>query len=157
MSTVPIKLRKFENLLREIREELGELAGLDVESLRYVGRFEDVAAGRTERIVEIDLYLGTLHGKLQASSEIKQLHWFGAGDDRARLSPIVRRKILPYLLRENFLSNWPTDNYALRAQRIRKQSLKSSLTIFQSKLNLLRLRLSSHQSTSQGDRPGSFR
>lgn len=98
-----------ENLVREVREELGEFAELDIESLRYLGRFEDVAAGRTERSVEIDLYLGSLHGKLRPSSEIKQLHWFGPSDDQARLSPIVRRKILPHLIRENLLSNWAAD------------------------------------------------
>ena len=83
------------------------VAELDIESLRYVGRFEDVAAGRTKRFVEIDLYLGTLHGHLKPSSEIKQLHWFGVGDDPARLSPIVRRKILPHLIEQNFHSNVP--------------------------------------------------
>jgi 8-oxo-dGTP diphosphatase len=94
----------IENLLREVEEELGENVILDIDSLSYLGRFEDVAAGRSYRVVEIDLYFGTLTGKVQPSSEIKELHWFSASDNPIRLSPIIRNKILPYLIENKYMS-----------------------------------------------------
>ena len=93
-----------ENLLREVEEELGVQAVLDLESLKYLDNFKDVAAGRTYRIVEIEAYLGNVNGKLTASSEIKNLRWFSPNDDWNVLSPIIRNKILPYLLENNYLS-----------------------------------------------------
>lgn len=93
-----------ENLVREVAEELGEEAILHLDSLHYLGNFSDVAAGRTYRLVEIEAYLGSLEGKLIASSEIKKLHWFGPQDDRERLSPIIKNKILPFLLRKGYMS-----------------------------------------------------
>jgi 8-oxo-dGTP pyrophosphatase MutT (NUDIX family) len=93
----------FQNLTREVREELGEDAVLDENSLLYLGRFEDIAAGRTERFVEIDLYLGKILGILQASSEIKALHWFSPLDDANRLSPIIKNQILPFLIQNGLL------------------------------------------------------
>jgi 8-oxo-dGTP pyrophosphatase MutT (NUDIX family) len=92
-----------DNLLREVSEELGEDAILDTTSLMYIGKFEDVAAGRSYRLVEIDLYIGSLGGRLTPSSEIKELHWFSPKDDHDRLSAIIRNKILPYLIEHKYL------------------------------------------------------
>lgn len=94
----------IQNLTREIREELGEEALLDESSVTYLGRFEDIAAGRTQRLVEIDLYLGKISGPLKASSEIKILHWFSPDDDPSRLSPIIRNRILPFLIERELLT-----------------------------------------------------
>lgn len=93
----------IENLLREVDEELGDKAILDVESLTYLDNFKDVAAGRTYRIVEIEAYLGVVKGELKASSEIKDLRWFAPNDDWSALSPIIRNKILPYLIERKHL------------------------------------------------------
>jgi len=95
----------IENLLREIQEELGPQAILDVGSLKYVGNFEDLAAGRSDTTVEIELYSGSLSGALEPSTEIKGLHWFSLTDDRSKLSAIIRNKILPYLIKNNFMSD----------------------------------------------------
>lgn len=94
-----------DNLLREVREELGEDAILDIDSLKYLGNFEDLAAGRSNVIVEIELYIGSVGGKLIASSEIKELYWFSPMDDHSRLSKIIRNKILPYLIECKYLVN----------------------------------------------------
>jgi len=93
----------LENLKREILEELGDKAILDTDSLTYIGNFADVAAGRTYRLVEIEAYLGNVNGELKASSEIKQLHWFSISDDYEALSPIIRNKILPYLIENKYI------------------------------------------------------
>lgn len=94
----------IENLTREVREELGAEAVLDISSLQYLGRFQDRAAGRTERIVEIDLYYGRLYGPLIASTEIKSLLWFGPDDLDGSLSPILKNHIIPYLITQKFLT-----------------------------------------------------
>jgi len=91
------------NLLRETVEELGNDSQLDVGSLRYLGKFEDLAAGRTDVIVEIDLYIGDLKGALIASSEIESLIWYGLGDEVGPLSAVVKNKIIPFLLDSKLL------------------------------------------------------
>jgi len=93
-----------ENLIRETREELGENAELDIKSLKYIGNFTDYAAGRENVLVEIELYIGTIKGGLKASSEIKDLIWFSPKDDKAILSAIIRNKILPFLIKQKYLS-----------------------------------------------------
>lgn len=94
----------IDNLLREVEEELGDKAILETKSLHYLGHFVDFAAGRTNVVVEIHLYLGNLKGRLKASSEIKKLHWFSPSDDWSMLSQIIRNKILPFLIDNNYLT-----------------------------------------------------
>lgn len=93
-----------EGLQREVTEELGPAARLDTESLVYLGRFKDRAAGKSERIVEIALYHGRIDGPLVASSEIKELIWFSALDDPCTLSPIIRNHILPCLMMRGLIT-----------------------------------------------------
>jgi ADP-ribose pyrophosphatase YjhB (NUDIX family) len=94
-----------DNLLREISEELGDEAVLDVASLKYLGNFEDLAAGEGDTLVEIELYAGAVSGRLKPSYEIKRLHWYSAKDDRDQLSAVIKNKILPYLIENKYLVN----------------------------------------------------
>jgi 8-oxo-dGTP pyrophosphatase MutT (NUDIX family) len=89
-----------ECLLREIAEELGDVR---VEALERVGEYRDRAAGEDERYVRIALYQGNLNGEPAAQSEIAELVWFGAADDRAQLAPSIARRILPDLLARGIL------------------------------------------------------
>jgi 8-oxo-dGTP pyrophosphatase MutT (NUDIX family) len=82
-------------LQRELREELGNVR---VTSLEYVGTYSERAAGDEEKIVEIQLYRGALEGRPVASSEIAELVWFSAADNRELLAPSLRNKILPDLI-----------------------------------------------------------
>jgi 8-oxo-dGTP pyrophosphatase MutT (NUDIX family) len=91
------------NLIRETREELGIDAQLIVPSLQYLGNFYDIAAGRNECIVEIELYSGTVDGDLHASSEIKELIWYQPNLTQDKLSPIVQNKIIPFLIKKKLL------------------------------------------------------
>lgn len=81
-------------LRREIKEELD--AEIQEETLRQLGKFEDIAADGTS-ILTVELYLGQLRTKPKPSSEVKKLVWFGTKNDFRRLSPIIRNKIMPYL------------------------------------------------------------
>ncbi|MEO8662998.1 MAG: NUDIX domain-containing protein [Bryobacteraceae bacterium] len=91
-----------ECLRRELREELGPV---EVDSLAYVGTYEDSAAGDEGKTVKIQLYSGALHGEPRAESEIKELYWFGPEDDPTLLAPSIFNKILPDLLARGIL--WP--------------------------------------------------
>ncbi len=91
-----------ENLNRQVIEELGKDAHLN-NDLTYLGNFNDRAAGKTERQVEIELYLGSVTGTLAPSTEIKELIWFSTSDDEAQLSPVIRNKILPFLIEKGYL------------------------------------------------------
>lgn len=89
-------------LRRELKEELG--IELDTESLKYLGAFEDVAAGKEDARVHIELYLGNFRGKTKPCSEVKRLVWFGKNDDWTKLAPVTRNKILPALLEKGLLT-----------------------------------------------------
>lgn len=92
-----------EGLQREAYEELGESAIIKKGSLEFLGKFEDIAAGRSDTTVEIELYLGDIEGELVPSSEIKELVWFPVDGDKKALSPIIRNKILPFLVSRGYL------------------------------------------------------
>ncbi len=93
------KPRKGENyekcLRREIKEELG--AEIKEETLKPLGRFEDVSADG-KAILTVELYYGELKTRPKPRNEVKKLVWFGAKNNQRILSPVVRNKILPYLL-----------------------------------------------------------
>lgn len=89
-------------LVREIREELS--CGLAEESLQLVGEYTDVAASHPDRDVMIRLYRGTLVGEPRPASEIAKLHWVGkASLNHPDLSPLLKRKVIPDLLRRGIM------------------------------------------------------
>lgn len=90
----------LECLARELREELGAVRAVAPE---YIGTYRDEAAGAPGKTVEIALYRADLEGSPAAAAEIRELVWFGEGDDRAQLSPVLRNHILPDLLRRGVL------------------------------------------------------
>ena len=92
------------NLIRETREELGNQAELLLSSLKYLGNFEDTAAGRSDTIIEIELYKGEIAGTLKPSKEIAELIWFDPRSMHDQLSPIVRNRILPFLIARGLLA-----------------------------------------------------
>jgi hypothetical protein len=51
----------------------------------------------------VELFVGTLTGEARAASEIKELVWFGAGDDFGLLAPSLREVIFPDLVRRGIL------------------------------------------------------
>ncbi len=91
-----------ECLRNEIREELS--CEVDFSTLEHVGVYEDVAAGRPDRDVRIDLYRGNLIGEPVPSREIRHIHWIGK-EDAANpcVAPIIRNKIIPDLLKRGIL------------------------------------------------------
>lgn len=86
-----------EALKRELKEELS--INLDTKSLRHLGTFEDVAAGKEDAIVHIELYQGDFSGEMRPSSEVERLVWFGKDDDWSKLAPVTRNKIMPALMK----------------------------------------------------------
>jgi 8-oxo-dGTP diphosphatase len=92
-----------ECLDRELREELGDV---QVNGVQYIGTYSDLAATRVDgppKTVRIELYRGELLGDPAPHSEIKELVWFGEGDDRRQLSPSLVNKILPDLIARGIL------------------------------------------------------
>ncbi len=93
------KPRKGENyekcLRREIREELG--AEIKEGTLKPLGKFEDIAADG-KAILTVELYLGKLKTMPKPRNEVKKLVWFGAKSKQDILSPVIRNKVMPYLL-----------------------------------------------------------
>lgn len=90
-----------ECIKAEIKEELG--CEVDVGSLKLIGEYEDVAA-TPGRDVMIRLYGGRLIGEPKPSTEIGALHWIGkASLKNPRVSPIIRNKIIPDLMKRGIL------------------------------------------------------
>lgn len=90
-----------ECLKREVKEELG--VEVDAKSLKFLGNFEDIAAGKKDTIIEEDVYIGEIIGEPKPRSEIQKIIWFGKNDDEKILSPIIRNKILPALIEKGYL------------------------------------------------------
>jgi 8-oxo-dGTP pyrophosphatase MutT (NUDIX family) len=89
-------------LAREIREELA--VRLDKESLEFVGEYVDVAAGDATKDVSIRLYVGKIVGVPIPSHEIVKFSWLGReGLVTDRVSPIIRNKILPDLIKRDII------------------------------------------------------
>ncbi len=86
-----------ECLEREIKEELG--TKVDKDSIELFGTFEDTMAGGNDT-VRIEMYFGNIIGEPEPSSEIEKLFWINGETDPSVLSPIVRNKILPALIKE---------------------------------------------------------
>jgi 8-oxo-dGTP pyrophosphatase MutT (NUDIX family) len=82
-----------ECLRNEIREELN--CEVDFATLERINEYTDVAAGRPDRDVSIQLYRGNLIGIPTPSTEIKFIHWIGKEDrTNPKVSPIIRNKII---------------------------------------------------------------
>jgi 8-oxo-dGTP pyrophosphatase MutT (NUDIX family) len=91
-----------ECLKNEIKEELH--CDVDFHSLEYIGEYTDIASGRSDREVCIKLYKGNLIGTPTPHTEIEHIHWIGAVDQENTLvSPIIRNKIIPDLLKRDIL------------------------------------------------------
>ena len=82
-------------------EELG--CGIDEKSIKFLGTFEDAAAGGSAKRVSIDLYSGRLVGIPKPCSEIEELVWVTADASMPQLSPIIRNRILPFLVDRKLL------------------------------------------------------
>lgn len=89
-----------EALIREIREELS--IELIPESLRFVGRFEAQAHGKTDGIVvRMTCYTGEFSGRITPSSEVEQAVWF-THKDREK-SSAVDKIIFDWLKDKNLI------------------------------------------------------
>ena len=88
-----------ECLRREVREELGDVS---LGPLVFLGDYIAPAAlaGKT---VRVELFAGALEGEPRASSEIREVFWFGTDDDPALLAPSLRDFIFPDLVRRGLL------------------------------------------------------
>ena len=91
-----------ECLKNEIKEELN--CKIDFKSLKYIGEYLDIAAGRPNKNVSMKLYSGTIIGSPQPSTEIENIYWIGKDDLNNKLiSPIIKNKIIPDLIARNIL------------------------------------------------------
>lgn len=91
-----------ECLSAEIKEELN--CEVDLESLEFIGEYIDEAAV-AGRDVKIRLYKGKVIGSPAPSGEIGALHWIGGNDiDNPKVSPIIRNKIIPDLVKRKILT-----------------------------------------------------
>jgi len=85
-----------ECLRREIAEELGCRMGVP----RYLGTFEDEAASdqpEPPRRLRVLLYEAALEGEPSPCNEIVEVVWVPVAEERADVSPILARQILPAL------------------------------------------------------------
>ncbi len=91
-----------ECLIREIKEEHG--CTIIQNSISFFDSFEDVAANEPNTRIHMKLYLGKIKGEPQTRSEIEECRWFGKEDNQEILSPIIKNKILPLLLKKKIIT-----------------------------------------------------
>lgn len=90
-----------ECLVREIKEE--HKVNLARESIEFFGDFEDIAANEPDTLVFIKTYRGKIEGMPKVNMEIEEQRWFGKNDDAEILSPILKNKILPALIKKKII------------------------------------------------------
>ncbi|TAL47705.1 hypothetical protein EPN87_02280 [archaeon] len=88
-------------LKREIMEELG--VDVKKDSLNFLGKFECVAAGKKDTIIEEDIYIGEVNGEIKPQQEIVELLWVGKNDDKSELSSIIKYHLLPELVEKGYI------------------------------------------------------
>lgn len=86
-------------LLRELREELGKVK---VAGLFRIGTYQHEAT-MPGRMIRIELFGGQLEGTPAPRAEIAGIVWFGEQDDRVRLAPSIRERILPDVISRGLL------------------------------------------------------
>ena len=89
-------------LCREVKEELG--VEIELNTLSFIGEFEDVSPVRDDINIHVDLYRGEIHGEMKPCSEVLKLIWVSSDDDWGKLAPVTRNKILPALLKKGLLT-----------------------------------------------------
>ncbi|MBI2573369.1 NUDIX domain-containing protein [Candidatus Woesearchaeota archaeon] len=90
-----------ECLVREIKEEHD--CDVVTSSLSFLCHVEDAAANEANTIVAIEVYIGEIVGEPKPSCEIQDQRWFGRDDNVTILSPIIKNKILPELIRRELV------------------------------------------------------
>jgi 8-oxo-dGTP diphosphatase len=92
----------IQALCRKTKEELG--IELDIATLRFLGKFEDIAGVKPDSTIRVDLYQGDFQGQLRPGSGVKRIIWFGKNDDWNKLTPVTKNKIMPVLLQKGLLT-----------------------------------------------------
>jgi len=90
-----------ECLTREIREEHD--VELVKDSIKYLMDIESPAVNEPNTMLFMKVYIGEIIGEPKVSSEIEEQVWFGKDDDQSILSPAIKNKILPELIKKNII------------------------------------------------------
>lgn len=87
-----------EALIREIKEEIS----IDIvpRTLSLVGKFEALAHGKIDIIVQIAAYTADFTGEMKPDSEIEEISWLGYQDIETT-TPVM--KLILQHLKDNFL------------------------------------------------------
>lgn len=89
-------------LKREIMEELS--CEVNESSLEFLGEYEDIAGGHTDKTVAIRLYKGELVGDPTPSDEVVAIAWVGKEEMQSEMqTPITKNKIVPDLVNKGIL------------------------------------------------------
>lgn len=90
-----------ECLIREIKEEHD--CDLISSSVKFFGEFEDIAANEPNTIISMKVYKGQIKGNPKINSEIEEQRWFSKNDDQSILSPIIKNKIMPEIIKQKLI------------------------------------------------------
>ena len=87
-----------ETLVREIKEEIS----IDIipGTLSLIERFEGIAHGRTDMLVQITAYTADFAGVMKPDSEIEEISWLGY-QNIENTTPLM--KLILQYLKDNFL------------------------------------------------------
>ncbi|MFA5368893.1 MAG: NUDIX domain-containing protein [Candidatus Paceibacterota bacterium] len=87
-----------ESLIREAREEL--CIDIIPGSLNLVGKFEALAHGKINTVVQITAYTADFDGEIRPNAEIEEISWL-AYKDIEKATPVM--KLILQYLKDNFL------------------------------------------------------
>lgn len=89
-------------LIRELREEIGVTISED--NLNEFGTFHAVAAGSSEMMLQMDVYIvNKWEGEIAPNSEIEEVRWVTSATNDIEIGSIFRLDVRPKLVEAGFI------------------------------------------------------
>ena len=95
----------FDAAVRECREELGPNAIFDLNKIKFLMEFDEIATSDPNLKIHMNIFVydGILEGEISISDEIEGFMWFGKDDDVNLLSNTLKNEIIPYAIENGLI------------------------------------------------------
>tara|TARA_Y100000034_G_scaffold123686_1_gene170842 strand:+ start:946 stop:1338 length:393 start_codon:yes stop_codon:yes gene_type:complete len=97
------KAIEYETIEECLKRELKEEHNVEINKVTFFNEYEDIAANEANTIVLLRLYMGDVMGNVSINNEVEEFKWVGRNDNQEILSPVIRNKIFPDLIKNSII------------------------------------------------------